>query len=185
MRKAILLLIIVIATGCLWFVIRSASHKIIVRTYFHNAQGLIAGARVRVDGVEAGFVRDVWVESQHGNRPIAVRMAVDTTNGVRIPSDATASLGTEGVLGPTFVEIDTRYTKGPPIGNNGILESTETTGSAGAAHALEVVGKSLLEESRKLREKDKPPLDPAKLGNKVFTVDPTFITTLLPPASCS
>ena len=164
MRKAILLSIIVIATGCLWFVIRSASHKLMVRTYFRNAQGLFAGARVRVDGVELGFVRDVSVEAQHGDRLIAVRMALDATNGLRIPSDATASVGTEGVLGPNFVEIDTRHAKGPPIGNNGILESMETTGSAGAAHILETVGKSLLEESSRLGKKDAPAMDPVISG---------------------
>lgn len=164
MRKAILLLIIVIGTSCLWLVVRSASHKLIVRTFFRTAQGLLSGARVRVDGVELGFVRDVSVEAQHGDRPIAVRMALDTEHGLIIPSDATASLETEGVLGPTFVEIDTRNKTGTPIGNNRILQSTETADNAGAAHVFEVVGKSLLEESQKLREKDKPPVDPAKLG---------------------
>ena len=164
MRKAILLSIIVIATGCLWFVIRSASHKLMVRTYFRKDPGLLSGARVRVDGVELGFVWDVSVEAQHGDRPIAVRMALDTTNGLRIPSDAIASLGTEGVLGPTFVEIDTRIAKGPPIGNHAILESSETTGSVGAAHILEMDGQSRLEESSKLREKHAPPMDPVKSG---------------------
>lgn len=162
MRKAILLLIMVIATGCLWLVVLSASHKLIVRTYFRNAQGLLSGARVRVDGVELGFVRDVTVEAEHGDRPIAVRMALDTEDGLIIPSDATATLETEGVLGPTFVEIDTRHKTGAPMGNNGIMESTETADNAGAAHVFEAVGKSLLEESKRLGEKHKP-VDPAKL----------------------
>jgi ABC-type transporter Mla subunit MlaD len=161
-RKAILLLIIVTATGCLWLVVLSASHKIIVRTYFRNAPGLLSGARVRVDGMELGFVREISLEPQHRDRPIAVRMALDTEHGLIIPSDAAATLETEGMLGPTFVEIDTRNKTGAPIGNNAILESTEPADNAGA-HALEVVGKSFL-ESRKLREKDKPPLDPAKLS---------------------
>jgi len=163
-RKAILLLIIVIATGCLWFVVLSASHKIIVRTSFRNAPGLLSGARVRVDGVELGFVREISLEPQHRDRPIAVRMALDTEHGLIIPSDATVTLETEGVLGPTFIQIDTRNKTGAPLANNGILENTEVVDNAGAGHVSEVVGKSLLEESRKLREKDKPPVDPAKLG---------------------
>src|SRR5690349_13669587 len=97
-RKAILLFIIAVATGCVWLVGSSASHKITVRTYFHHAQGLIPGARVHVDGVEAGFVREVTLEANCGNRPIAVRMALDTANGLSVPSDATASLQVDGLL---------------------------------------------------------------------------------------
>lgn len=161
MRKAILLLIIVTATGCLCIVVRSASHKIAVRTYFRRAQGLIPGARVRVDGVEVGFVRDVRVEAEHLDRPIAVRMALDATDGLQVPSDAIASLETEGVLGPTFVEIDTRNAKGSAISRNVVLESIEPSGD-GATRVLEVVGESLLQESKKVREKDKSSVDPAK-----------------------
>ena len=162
MRKAILVLIIAVATGCVWLVVSSASHKIIVRTYFHNAQGLIPGARVRVDGVEAGFVREVSVEADRGKQPIVVRIALDTANGLNVPSDATTSLQTEGVLGPTFVEVDTRDRTGVPIGNNGVLESAETIDNTGAAHALEVIGNKLLEESKKLKEKETSSPDTSK-----------------------
>ena len=161
-RRAILLFIIAVATGCIWLVVASASHKIIVRTYFQNALGLTPRARVRVDGVEAGFVRDVGVEAGGGKPRVAVRMALDTTNGLSIPSDATTSLQTEGVLGPTFVEVDTRNRTGAPIGNNGVLGSVENIDSTGAAHALEVIGNKLLEESKKLREKEKSSADPMK-----------------------
>ena len=165
MRKTILVLIIVVATGCLCLVILSASHKIIVRTYFHHAQGLIPGARVRVDGVEVGFVRDVSVEAEHAehkDRPIAVRMALNGAEGLQIPSDSIASLETEGVLGPTFVEIDTHDAKGPPVDSNAVLESIEPSGEGGAARVFELVGESLLKESKKLREKDRSPVDPVK-----------------------
>ena len=153
-RKAILLFIIAVATGCVWLVGSSASRKITVRTYFHHAQGLIPGARVQVDGVEAGFVREVTLETKRGNRPIAVRMALDTANGSSVPSDATASLQVDEVLGPTFVEVDTRNRTGAPISNNGILESVEAVDNTGAAQALEVIGNKLLDESKKLREKE-------------------------------
>lgn len=115
---------IVIATGCLWLVVLSASHKLIVRTYLGNAQGTTRGSA----------------------------MAFDTEHRLIIPSDSTATVETQGVLGPTFVEINTRNKTGAPMGNNGIMESIETA-----------VGKSLLEQSKRLRERDKP-VDPAKLG---------------------
>jgi len=162
LRKTILILIIVVGTGCLWFVVRSASHKMVVLTYFQNAPGLTPGARVRVDGVEVGFVRGVTVEGARGNRPIAVHMTLDTSNGLRIPSDATTSLEAESVLGPTFVEIDTRNKTGALISNNGVLESIETPDNTGATHAFEVMGNALLKESKKLQEKEKSSADSMK-----------------------
>jgi len=120
-----LLLVITVATGCVWFVVSSASHKLIVRTYFQHAQGLIPGARVRVDGVEVGFVQEASVDTARRSRPVAVVMALNTSNGLSVPSDATASLQSEGAIGPAFIEIDTRNKTGASISNNGVLESTE------------------------------------------------------------
>ena len=112
--------------------------------------------------MDVGFVRDVNVEAGGGKRLVAVRMALDTTNGLSVPSDATASLQVDGLLGPTFVEVDTLNRTGAPITNNGILESAEAVNNTGAAHALEVIGNELLDESKKLREKENSTPDSPK-----------------------
>jgi hypothetical protein len=59
------------------------------------------------------------------------------------------------------MEIDTQKAAGPPIGNNGILKSTEVTDNQ-AAHAMEKLGSVLIEESKRLSDKDKHPANSGK-----------------------
>ena len=149
--------VVLVAGAGIWLVVRPPSHRLIVRTHFHNAQGLRPGAHVRVDGVDVGLVKDVRVNTQPGDGAIDLRMVLRTPYALAIPSDAIASLQTEGVLGPTFVEIDTRKASGSALPDNGTLKSVEFNLSReGAAHALEVVGDAILKEAQKIRDQNQP-----------------------------
>jgi hypothetical protein len=57
------------------------------------------------------------------------------------------------------MDIDARGTTGPPIENNGVIKSREVADNQ-AAHALEVVGKALIDASKKLRDKNESPKSP-------------------------
>ncbi len=134
------------------------AHRLIVRTFLHSAQGVQPGAHVRVDGVDVGSVSDVGVSKQPAEGPIELRMVLRAPYVLSIPSDATASLQTDGVLGPTFVEIDTREASGAPIAENGTLKSVEfNVSKESAAHALEVVGNAFLKEAQKMRDQRPAP----------------------------
>ncbi len=157
MKKGLFIIAVLLTGACIWFIFRRPSHRLIVRTHFQNAQGLRPGARVRVDGLDVGLVKDIRVSAQPGNLPIEVRMAITTPYVLTIPSDAIARLQTDGVLGPTFVEIDTHLATGPPLADNGTLSSAEfTVSKEGAARALEVVGNAALKQAQKLREQAQP-----------------------------
>jgi ABC-type transporter Mla subunit MlaD len=71
-------------------------------------------------------------------RSQGVILLLGTGEQVTIPNDSEASLATEGLLGPTIMEIDTRSATGPPIENNGVIKSLEVTDNQ-AAHALDVL----------------------------------------------
>ena len=163
MRKTLLILALVVAI-CAWLVLRrSPSHRLSVRTYFRHAQSLQLGTPVWVDGVEAGSVTSINVRPELGERPVEVVMAIQTPYDLRVPNGSTASLSAQGVLGPAVVEIDTRKAGGPPLGSGGVLESLEVTDNQ-AAHAMEVIGNSLVEASKKLRDQQSNslPVNPAK-----------------------
>lgn len=166
MRKAILVLVILLPIACLFFLLIHRHHGITVRTYFGNAMGLRPGAHVRMDGVDIGLVREIRVGSGlpgQPDRPVEVTMLVGAPGPPIIPNDATASLRTEGVLGPTFVDIDTRKASGPPIGDNGVLKGVEANiglGNNGAAQLFEVIGNAMLEQAKKLREQDQQKTPP-------------------------
>ena len=50
-------------------------------------------------------------------------MVLNPRYEVRIPADSIVSLETEGVLGPTYVEIDATGASAPPIATNAVLKT--------------------------------------------------------------
>lgn len=104
-------------------VLRPMGHKLTLKTYFANGEGLRVGAPVRAAGVDVGSVRSVRVRPELKEEPVEVFMVLNTSYEIKIPSDSVVSLETAGVLGGTYVEIDTTGTSGPPIGSDAILKS--------------------------------------------------------------
>jgi phospholipid/cholesterol/gamma-HCH transport system substrate-binding protein len=100
--------------------------KLEAKTYFQNSVGLRDGAPVRLAGVQIGKVKSVRVRPTVKEAPVEVVMVLQTPYEIPIPSDSIVMIGTEGVLGQTYAEIDTRNAFGPSIGDRGILKSLET-----------------------------------------------------------
>lgn len=96
-----------------------------LRTFVNDALGLREGARVRVQGVELGKVTAVRVRPQPGKAPVEIDMLLQPTYELRIPTDAKVRLETEGVLGPTFAEIDIQSASGPPAADEAELTAEE------------------------------------------------------------
>lgn len=100
-------------------------HRREVKVYFRDARGLRTGAAVRMAGVDIGSVASVRVRPDVRDTPAEVIMALQTPYALRVPKDASVSLETEGVLGPTFADIDITGASGPPLENAGVLKSKE------------------------------------------------------------
>jgi len=98
------------------------TNKIRLITYFDNAEGLRVGAPVRLQGVDIGNVISIQVVSDHGLTPVLVVMKVNTRYKL-LRSDSEAQLSTAGVLGETFVDVDSSAAKGPPAKDGDVLKS--------------------------------------------------------------
>ena len=61
-----------------------------------------------------GNVTDIRVVPSRGANPVRVTLKVGTRYKDALRNDSTAMLATAGVLGETFVDIDSREAKGPP-----------------------------------------------------------------------
>jgi ABC-type transporter Mla subunit MlaD len=94
-----------------------------VKCYFQDAQGLHAGARVLMAGVEVGTVTSVRVRTELRDNPAEVIMFLQTPYELKVPNDSVVALEAAGVLGEVFPEIDIRGASGPPLMPDGVLKT--------------------------------------------------------------
>jgi phospholipid/cholesterol/gamma-HCH transport system substrate-binding protein len=103
------------------------SHKIILKSYFDNASGLQPGAVVRLQGVDVGSVSKVLIIFDPNRRltPVEITMKVSTRYHRSIRKDSLTTLATAGVLGATFIDIDSSQARGPEAENGDVLQTRE------------------------------------------------------------
>ena len=101
-----------------WF-----THKIRLRSYFDNAGGLRVGAPVRLAGVDIGNVTGVRVVNGRQATPVEVTLKVNTTYMFSLRKDSVTVMSTAGILGETFVDIDSATAKGPEAADGDVLQS--------------------------------------------------------------
>lgn len=89
--------------------------RITVKSYFDNAEGLRIGAPVRLSGVDIGNVTKINIVRDKPLTPVEVIMKVSTKFGYGLRRDSVTSLETAGVLGETFLDIDSAQAVGPPL----------------------------------------------------------------------
>lgn len=99
------------------------SHRITLVSYFDNASGLRVGAPVRLSGVDIGNVSAIRVvpDKDKQNTPVEVIMKVSTKYGFNLRRDSMTSLDTAGVLGETYLDIDSFQAVGPVAKNGDVL----------------------------------------------------------------
>jgi phospholipid/cholesterol/gamma-HCH transport system substrate-binding protein len=93
------------------------TRRITIRSYFDNAQGLRKGAAVRLSGVDIGNVKDIVIvpDKDKQQTPVEVIMRITTRFDYALRRDSVASLDTAGVLGETFLDIDSSQAVGAPL----------------------------------------------------------------------
>lgn len=99
------------------------SHRILLNSYFDNASGLRVGAPVRLSGVDIGNVIGIRVVPDREKQltPVEVTMKVSTKYGFNLRRDSVTSLDTAGVLGETYLDINSSQAIGPPAHNGDTL----------------------------------------------------------------
>lgn len=126
--------LILVALAALVFIIfkMSAStgglfaKKILLICYFDNASGLAPGAPVTLEGVTIGNVVRIQVIPNHNPTPVEVIMRVGTQYLNGLHTDSLATITQAGVLGNSFVDIDsTRATGQHPVDGT-ILKASGT-----------------------------------------------------------
>jgi phospholipid/cholesterol/gamma-HCH transport system substrate-binding protein len=90
--------------------------RITLVSYFDNAEGLRPGAPVRLSGVDIGNVAHIVIVPDKDKQltPVEVIMKVSMKYSFNLRRDTLASLETAGVLGETFMDMDSSQAIGPP-----------------------------------------------------------------------
>lgn len=91
------------------------TRKLILFAYVDNAGGLRTGAPVRLQGVDVGNVIGIRVVPDRAPFPVEIKMKVSGRFADFIKRDSVVQLSTAGVLGETFVDIDSRAATGPIV----------------------------------------------------------------------
>jgi phospholipid/cholesterol/gamma-HCH transport system substrate-binding protein len=104
------------------------TRKITLRSYFDNAGGLREGAPVRLQGVDIGNVSKIRVTADPSRKmaPVEVIMKVNTRFRSSLRKDSVTTLATAGVLGETYVDIDSSQSRGLEAADGDVLPTRET-----------------------------------------------------------
>jgi MlaD protein len=102
---------------------RPSTHLLEIKCYFKDAQGLRAGAKVRLAGVEVGSVASVRARPELRDHPAEVVMVLQTPYELNVPDDSVVTLESAGVLGDVFAQINIQDAIGPPLWPGGVLQT--------------------------------------------------------------
>ncbi|HZB87787.1 MAG TPA: MlaD family protein, partial [Terracidiphilus sp.] len=98
--------------------------KLVLRSYFANAAGVKSGAPVTLEGVTIGNVTNIRVVPDRNPTPVEVIMKVGVESIRDLHTDSTTSIAQAGVLGDSYVDIDSSNASGPRPANNAELKAT-------------------------------------------------------------
>jgi phospholipid/cholesterol/gamma-HCH transport system substrate-binding protein len=104
------------------------TRKMTLVSYFDNAGGLREGAPVRLQGVDIGNVTKIRVVSDPARQlaPVEVTMKVIPKYHQSIRKDSVTTLSTAGVLGETYIDINSSLAKGLEAQEGDVMTTRES-----------------------------------------------------------
>ena len=121
LRVGITVVVASVTLGVLLFLMSGTAgiftRRITVTSYFDNASGLRVGAPVRLNGVDIGNVTKINIVTSKDKQltPVEVVMKITTKYHEALRRDSVTSLETAGVLGETYVDIDSAQAIASPL----------------------------------------------------------------------
>jgi phospholipid/cholesterol/gamma-HCH transport system substrate-binding protein len=102
--------------------------RITLYAYFDNTEGVKVGAPVALQGLTIGNVKDLRVVPGRQQDPVQITMQVNTKYQFFLRKDTTANIVTAGVLGESFIDLDSKVAKGPPVKDGDTLKGGSAPG---------------------------------------------------------
>ncbi|MBQ2175789.1 MAG: outer membrane lipid asymmetry maintenance protein MlaD [Alphaproteobacteria bacterium] len=100
--------VLVIAAFCVYFAYTSSGEKIkggyILTARFDDVSGLTNGSDVKLNGIKVGIVRSLKLDDNY-----QAKVELLLRDEIKIPSDSSVSVTTDGLMGNKFVAISTGF----------------------------------------------------------------------------
>ncbi len=104
-----------------------------VSANFRKADGLTIGGDVRISGVKVGTVTSLTLDTKTYN----AKVGFSIRNDVEIPTDSSARIASEGLLGGSYVSIE------PGADDLMLADGGTLTYTQGSIDILDLVGKAI------------------------------------------
>ncbi|GAB3847191.1 hypothetical protein GCM10028822_08230 [Hymenobacter terrigena] len=149
-------LFVLVGLGCLVAVLFMLGRKqnlfgssLEVRADFRNVSGLLPGNNVRLGGISVGTVKDIRILNDS-----TVRVALSLNRDVQpyVKKNAVASIGTDGLVGNTIINLKAAPTPAPAIENGDVLRTTTPLALDAMLGTLNISNKNLVGITKDLRE---------------------------------
>lgn len=102
--------VLVVAAFFMYFAYETSGEKLSkgysVFAKFENSSGLSIGSDIRISGIKVGIIKSLKIDSDFQS---LAEMHVNES--VSIPSDSTASITTDGIMGNKYVSIEPGFEK--------------------------------------------------------------------------
>lgn len=102
--------------------------KITLLAYFDNTEGVKVGAPIALQGVTIGNVKDVRVVPGRTLDPVQITMRVNTKYQFFLRKDTKATIETAGVLGESFIDLNSKKATGPEVKDGDVLKTEVSPG---------------------------------------------------------
>lgn len=118
--------VLVVAIGFAGYAYQNSDAKPVsgysVNAKFSNVDGLSLGSDVRVGGIKVGIVRDMSLDPKTYQAVLKLELRDD----VKLPTDSSASVSSEGLLGPKYVSLEPGADE-EMIEENGLIQYTQAS----------------------------------------------------------
>jgi phospholipid/cholesterol/gamma-HCH transport system substrate-binding protein len=132
LRVGITVIVAAIALAVLIFLLSGEAgmfaSKITLLAYFDNTEGLKVGAPVALMGVTIGNVKEITVVPGRQFDPVQITMKVNTKYRFLLRKDSLATIETAGVLGESFIDLNSKGAQGAEAKDGDVLRSASQPG---------------------------------------------------------
>lgn len=120
-----------------------------LRAQFQNVNGLMPGNNVRFTGIDVGTVDQVEIIN---DSTVTVSMVIEDKVQIFIKKNATAIVGTDGLMGNKLVNINPSIQSSPSVEDGDLLETRNPIGTDDMMRTLNITNENVRDVSEDIKQ---------------------------------